>query len=396
MMPRILVRLAALAVCASLGTAAAARAQAPAPTPENRAYAIRAEVLDLAAAGHEAQARVRFDAALAAGDLAASPDIDLAMTAVAVGDDETALAAFARAAGAGPLPPAAALDAAYAAKRRSRDAVALAYFRLGLDAAARGDLALAPAMETGVRRDYADLSRRVGLNGYLGYGEAGVASAVAPFRDARGVTQAGLEGYMRPFGYRNGAPVELFARAFQTLDAPAADPAGGETLQGWIGARWKPFTHQNLVLEASRMVRIGDRARNDWMARAAWSGGTGLDVGGPAGISPMWSAYADAARILDAGQTLAVAEARAGAVIRPRGAGGWLAIPFVGAAAGYDSALAREGSLGVGPGLQLRRWFNAGAYAAPRSYVDVTVQRRVSLAGDRRAGGWFVTLGAAF
>lgn len=383
----------ALAVAAAC---LAASAHAQTPSPESRAYVIRAEVLDLVAAGRKPEARARFDAALAAGELAASPELDLAMTALAVGDDATATDAFDRASGAGRLPPAAALDAAYAAKRQGRDATALADFRLGLDAARDGQIQLAPEAETGLRRDYANLSRRFGLNGYLGYGEAGVANAVTPFRDARGVTQAGLEAYARPFGYRNGAPVELFARAFETLDATDPDPRGGKTAQGWVGARWKPFSDQNVVLEGSRMVRLGRLARNDWMARAAWSGGTSLDVTEPAGVRPMWSAYADVARIVNAHQTLGAAEVHAGTVVRPKAAEGWLAVPFVGAALGYDNTLGREAALGAGPGVQVRRWFNPGAYAAPRSYLDLTVQYRVRLAGDRRAEGWFLTLGASF
>ncbi|MBI1199552.1 MAG: hypothetical protein GC203_16955 [Phenylobacterium sp.] len=390
------IRLGLAAVSAALMATAAAHAQSPAPSAEGRAYAIRAEVLDLVAAGRKAEARTRFDAAMAAGELGPSPALDLAMTALAVGDDDTALAAFARAQKTGSLPPAAALDAAYAAKRRGRDATALADFRLGLDAARDGQIELPPQTEAGLRRDYANLSRRFGVNGYLGYGEAGVANAVTPFRDARGVTQAGLEAYVRPFGYRNGAPVEVFARAFETLDAPAGDPEGGKTRQGWIGARWKPLSDQNVVLEASRMVRLGRLARNDWMARAAWSGGTSLDVAEPPGLQPMWSAYADVARIVDAHQTLAVAETRLGAVLRPHGDRNGLVVPFVGAAAGYDNTLARKGALGAGPGVQIRRWFNASDYAAPRSYLDLTAQYRVRLAGDRRAEGWFVTLGASF
>ncbi|WP_374472177.1 tetratricopeptide repeat protein [Phenylobacterium sp.] len=389
----------AMAAEAAAHPAEAAQAQAAAaelaPTAESRAYMIRGQVMSLVALERRAEARQVFDAALRAGALDASDPMDVAMVAVAVGDDATALAWFARAEAAGGLKGRAALDAAYAAKRLGRDEAAARYFRLGLARARAGEFALAPQAEMEIRRDVAAISRRWGFNGYVGYGGAG---AAAPPTGGRGVAQAGGEAYWRAGGYRSGRTVEVFARAFETVASDRGDPTGGETLQGWLGVRHKPFESQNLVFEASRMIRLGRLSRDDWMLRAAYSAGEGLDLRLDEASWPMWSAYVDMAHLLDAGQTLGAGELRLGRSLRLSGGadGGLVLSPFLGAAAGYDDSLERPLALGWGPGLAGRYWMGGTPDQAPRSYVEMALQFRWRITGDDRADGLFATFNLAY
>jgi hypothetical protein len=108
---------------------------------------------------------------------------------------------------------------------------------------------------------------------------------------------------------------------------------------------------------------------------------------------PMRHVYADAARLIRRRETFAVVDARAGRAYRI-GTSRLMAAPFLGAYATYDSARAHPSAVGVGPGIWLRQWFRGSAEAAPRSAVDLTLQYRVRLGGDRRASGLFLTFSA--
>jgi hypothetical protein len=392
----------AMAADAAGKPAEAAPAQAAAaelaPTPESRAYMLRGEVMSLVALERRDAARRVFDAGLAGGALKASPPMDLAMVAVAVGDDETALASFREAEAQGALQGRAALDAAYAAKRLGRDEDAVRYFRLGLARARAGEFTLAPQAELDLRRDVATISRRWGFNGYVGYGGAGAAAAAPPAGGGQGVTQAGGEVYWRAGGYRRGRTLEVFGRAFETVASERGDATGGQTLQGWLGVRHKPFESQNLVLEGSRMIALGRQARDDWMLRGAYSAGDGLDLRLDRRSWPMWSAYVDAAHIVDAGQTLGAGEVRLGRSFRV-GAdadGGLVLSPFLGAGGGYDDGLDRPLALGWGPGLAGRYWTGGTLDQAPRSYVEMALQYRWRITGDERADGLFATFNLAY
>jgi len=373
-----------------------AQAAALAATPEDKAFMLRSRIVALTRLGQRAEARQAFDEAYRSGALAPSDPVDLGMIALSVGDDRTAQALFDKAPDSPKLAGRAALDAAYSAKRVRRDEAAVRYFGRGLDAVASGDLSLDPTTAYAIRRDVADISRVWGANGLVSYGAAGVAAGGAPLSGGRGVTQAGGEVYTRLGGYRNGAPVEAFARVFETVAAETGDPTGAQTAQGWVGLRWKPFRQANLVLEGSRMIKLGERARDDWMVRAAYSAGHGMDIDPVRRSWPMWNLYGDVARIVDYGQTLGVVDARAGWAVRAGDSEGWIVAPFVGINYAYDSSFARESALGAGPGVVVRRWFRGDSHAAPRSYVEASVQYRARLDGDRRAEGVFATFSIAY
>lgn len=369
-----------------------------APTPRDRAFALRALIQAMVRHGDRAKAKALFEAELRDGAFGSDDPVDLGLTAVSVGDDRAAQDLFARDPSSARLAGRTALDAAYSAKRAGQDAAAVRYFERGLDSVAAGRLSLDPETTYAIRRDVAEISRVWGASGLVSYGTGGVtAPSGALGASGRSVTQAGGEVYRRLGGYRNGAPVEAFARVFETLAAETGDRTGSATAQGWAGLRWKPLRQTNLVLETSRMFKLGSRARDDWMVRAAYSAGQGLDLGPQVRSRPMWNLYGDVARIVDNRQTLGVVDARLGWARRVgTGDDGLVVAPFVGVNFAYDSGFARESATGAGPGVTVRRWFRSTTYAAPRSYVEATVQARARVAGDRRAEGVFASLAIAY
>ena len=80
------------------------------------------------------------------------------------------------------------------------------------------------------------------------------------------------------------------------------------------------------------------------------------------------------------------------AVRSQAGLGGLLAIvtPFVAVRGSYDSLLADETAVGAGPGVSWRHWFREGQYAAPASYIDLSVGYQFGLSGGDRAEGVFL------
>lgn len=393
-------RAVALSEAGDLAAASPAYEQAAAlaPTPRDRALMLQARIQSMVQLGQKVQARELFERELASGAFAPVDPVDVGLTAISVGDDKSAQAQFQRDPSSPKLTGAPALDAAYSAKRDQKDAAAIRYFQRGLDSAAAGDLTLSPDVAYAIRRDVADISRVWGFNGLVSYGMGGVAAGGgAPISGGRGVTQAGGEAYARLGGYRNGASVEVFARVFGTVAAENGDQTGPQTTQGWLGLRWKPFRQSNLVLEGSRMIKLGSQARDDWMVRAAYSAGQGMDLPPQTRSRPMWNLYGDVSRILDHRQTLAVVDARAGWAYRfGSGDNALVLAPFVGVNYAHDSSFADQDATGAGPGLALRRWFGATPYKASPSYVEATVQARARLSGDRRAEGVFATFAVVY
>lgn len=349
-----------------------------APEAGARAYAARAEVQALLQAGRRDEAARAFDAAWTSGALPGDDPANAAMLAVALGDDARAMDAFNQAEARAPLTGATALDAAYAAKRAGRDADAVRWFRQGLSSLPTTDH-LSPQQRHEIGREIETLERRGGFNAAVEYGQASTLTSGGGGED---VVQAGAEAYWRVGGYRNGRPLDVFVRAYGTLDAPAGYATGGDSVQGWVGARWKPFGATNLVLEASRMFAIGDAARDDTMLRAAWSAEAGGDLRYDADSWSSWRIYADVARLIEAEQTLAVLEGQAGRTWRA-GARDLVSLGL-GATVWHDGALMSDKTaVGAGPRIGWRRWFNAREGAAPGSYVDFSLGYDFEVSGER-------------
>ena len=373
------------AAAAAFGAAGAA-----APSTDTRAYATRARVLALIESEDVDQARFEYLAALRAGTLEGSSPMDMAVLAVAVGEDAVAQPFYAEADTAGLLYGRTALDAGYSARRAQEDRDAIAYFSRGIDDAATGTPALTPQALFDIRRDVANLDRTWGASGSISYGASSASSGIPTSPGARDSLQAGVEVYRRVGGYRAGAPIDVFARVFETVEADTG-ATGAESRQGWIGTRWKPLADTNLVLEGSRMVKLGDAARNDWMVRALYSVEQGTDMTIDRRSWPIWRLYADTSGVVDDQQTFGVVDARAGRSFALSADNRTIVSVFGGIGLNYDSALDNAEAVGAGPGGSLRRWFRQTKYAAPRSFVDLTLEYRFRLAGDERAEGLFAT-----
>jgi len=202
--------------------------------------------------------------------------------------------------------------------------------------------------------------------------------------------QAGVEAYWRPFGYRNGRYVEVFARGFETLYNQAGGATGSGSLQSALGLRWKPLSQHNAVLSLSRVITR--EAQNDWLAQAAYSQdhGTDLRVDAPSWWTTRISA--EIGRYTQNPQTYGLASVQAGRSYRVASTEGkTVMFPHAVAAAEYNSTYAERLSMGAGPGVSLRYWFREDKYSAPRSYVDFSLQYRAHVSGDNRAKGVFLT-----
>ncbi|MFC5495961.1 tetratricopeptide repeat protein [Caenimonas terrae] len=352
-----------------------------------------AEVGALADLGRKSEARNRFAQYQADGQLRGTSDLDLAYLAARVGDDESARALFASADAAGKLPDSALQDSAYSSLRAGKDGEAVNYFKRTIDAADSLKLKLEPQMLFDTRRAVADITREGGIIASLMYRGGGtVVSGFGATRNEVGnrSAQVGVEAYWRPFGYQNGRYVELFARGFETLYSQAGGATGGDSLQTALGVRWKPLSTQNLVLSLSRVFSKG--ADDDWLAQAGYSLDLGTDL--RVDVDNWWTTRvaAEAGHYFQAKQDYGLASVMVGKSYRLSGDGKTVAYPHAVVAAEYNSLLPSDKlSVAAGPGVSLRRWFREDKYAAPRSYIDFSLDYRFRLAGDERAKGLFFT-----
>lgn len=384
-----------------------ALAAARAENAADRAQMYAAEIGLLTDLGRTAEAGERFIAAYDAGSLTLLPARDLAYLASRLREDQTALNLYLKAQQAGELPGAGLLDAAYTAKRLAHNATAIDLLKAAIDSGMAGTFALTPQRLFEVRREVADLTRSWGVFTTLGYGPVGTMSSPTlstPVTSGGGsVLQAGTEVYWRPpiIGYRNGRTFELFGRVFETLayngSQGSGAATGAPTVQGVLGARWKPFSDHNLVFEGGRLIKIGNQSRNDWLLRAAFSTGQGIDLRMDHPSWWMWNLYGEIVLYPVMPETVANFELRLGRSFRNTGVIDRLVItPFCALGGAYDSLLGTPSALGAGPGLNLRFWFREDNYRAPMSYLDFSMQYRLKLAGDRRAEGVYASFTLAF
>lgn len=363
--------------------------------PDARLLMAKGRIYALVSLDRKVDALAAISVLAQAGALPGKDAVELAYIAVMAHDDALAERLFEHAYRQHQLSGAAALDAGFTARRARHEAQALAYFRTGLATLPPPPTPADAQTRFQIEREVAELSRRWGAYASIFYDNTSSIAAALP-QSGRGNVQAGFEAYYRPLGYNAGRPIELFVRGFETLSSRRGDPIGADTLQGWAGARVKPFAGQNLVLEASRMFKVGRVARDDWMLRAGYSASTGLDIRQDRSSWPMGQIYADAAQLLDAKETFLSLEGRAGQSFRVGARGRTIIAPFIGLTVAYDSAQATPTAVGIGPGLWLRPWFRAENHGAPASYVDLVVQYRTRIGGDRRAEGFQATVSVSY
>lgn len=373
-----------------LGDAAGANTDAQAAMASGQLSASTEAAL-LADLGRPREARERLASAPASAQTP-SANLEMAYLSTRIGDANAAREAFARADAAGGLPPSSLLDAGYAAMQSKKDDEAINYFKRAIDAVNGLQLKMEPQMVYDTRRTISDISRKWGvLASITSRNGAGVLpgfGAVGGTGDRR-ITQAGAEVYYRPWGYRNGEFVELFARGFTTLDDQGGGSTGGDSFQGGVGVRWKPITSQNLVFSVSRV--FGPQVNDDWLAQIGYSWDKGNDL--RVDTTSWWTTrfYAEVGRYLEAGDNYGVASLMLGKSFLVGNDGRTVLYPhgFIGVEYNSNDPVAKT-TAGAGPGVSLRRWFREDVYHAPRSYWDLTLQYRARITGDDRMNGFFV------
>lgn len=354
-----------------------------APDPEQRAYLARAHVQTLVQSGRRDEGRSALRNAHESGILPGAAPLDFAYAAVSAGDDRLAVQGFITADRQTPLNGAQALDAAYAARRAGQDRAAAEWLEHGARTLPAEQLT--PQRRHEIGRELQSLEHRVGGSLSVLTGPASSSTALLS-ADGETVTQAGGEVWTRLGGDNNGRPVQAFARAYQTLDADTG-PVGGESTQAWVGVRWKPFTETNLVVEASRMIALGDDARDDTMLRAAWSGDIGGDLRFDRDSWPSAHLYVDAARLLEGKQNFAVVDGLIGWTWVVSQSRRDLVSAGVGVRMDYDSARVEEATLAAGPRVAWRHWMGGDDLRAPGRYLDVSVGYYAPIGDSARSEG---------
>ena len=308
-------------------------------------------------------------------------------------DDRAALAAFQRGFATGQGNWSHYADAAYAAKRLGDNPTAIKLFHDSLDHAdadakgdsgGNGDDRLPADRRFGYRREIEQMQRTWGmvLSGAYQTSAFGLPNTVS-------MAQAGAEVYWQPpgIGYRDGSVFQVFARGYDSV-YDRSGTTGLPTAQGSVGARYKPIKDLNLVFTAERLFRIGHLTTNDTLLRIGFSTDQGIDLQVTKPRWQTWQVYGEAAYFVNQGRLIISSEARYGHTWRVESISDHLTVyPHIVLAGDHDNKADHQLALGVGPGINFRYWFRESQYAAPASWLDLTVQYRLPLTHADRAKG---------
>ncbi len=184
-----------------------------------------------------------------------------------------------------------------------------------------------------------------------------------------------------PLGFRNGEIFQVFVRAFwgHENDSLLIDR---DTIQGGVGARWKPFEEKTFFLSGERLFRIGDESRNDWLLRASYSWDTGFDIEPVRDDWPFAQVFADIAYIPGSDWVLFLTtEGKYGhsfkygeqTVITPH---------MVAGAFNTTDDINNDTTFEFGPGISVKYWFDDTKYEAYRSSAEAIIQYRGAVDDD--------------
>ena len=280
-------------------------------------------------------------------------------------------------------------DAGYAAKRLGENDEAVKMFEASLDADDH-EHEFDEQRRFGYRREVQQLERTWGFVVSLPY----QVSAFS-YQGTVSVLQPGIEAYWQPpkIGFQNGRILQFFVRGYGTAYDGSGNVTGAPTIQGSIGARYKPLADQNLVLSAERLVRLGSQSQNDWLARLGYSSEAGNDLRVTEPSWRAWQVYAEADYFLHQGRYILYSQLRYGHTWALPSISDHLTVyPHVAFIFDYDSKEQHQTAMSLGPGVQFRFWFRENRYSAPASYADLTVQYHVPLTSAARARGLAVQL----
>lgn len=352
------------------------------------------DVLDNAGASSEAQEQAR--AVVRDGLLAALPPVPAAYIAERAGASDVALREFKRADASGKLPAGTLADAGFAAVAANRDVDAARFFERALDMNAtsksRTDANLTAQQLDDMRGAHSEATRKWGFEVSLDYRGAGMQPGFGstPSPGIANNWQAGVEAYWRPFGSLGERMFELYARGYESFGVKDSGASGASSIEAALGARAKPFAKLDAVVAFEHIFALGSRAQSDWLARLAYSGGVGTER--RTDVPAWWTTevYAETGHYLQRGSTYATANVRAGRTYRmDRVSPRWTVFPYAVVGADYDSSINGNVPIGAGIGVSTRYAFRDSPYDTLRSYVDLSLQYRLRVAGDDRARGVF-------
>lgn len=275
-------------------------------------------------------------------------------------------------------------DAGYAAKRIGDNDQAVKLFEASMDADDH-EHTFDDQRRFGYRREVQQLERTWGVVVSLPY----QVSAFS-YQGTVSVLQPGIEAYWQPpkIGFQNGRIFQLFVRGYGTAYDGSGNVTGLPTLQGSVGARYKPLVDQNLVLSAERLVRLGSLSQNDWLARLGYSSEAGNDLRVTEPSWRAWQVYAEADYFVHQGRYILYSQLRYGHTWAVTQISDHLTVyPHIALIFDHDSKDQHQTALSVGPGVQFRFWFRESRYSAPASWADLTVQYHIPLTSAARARG---------
>jgi len=361
---------------AEAGAAFASAAETAGDETERRAA--RKGLAQSAAALGDAPTARALVTDLAAEGTACDPD--LIYLSMRIGDDRAALDMAEGAACVDRISAGLHLDLAYAAKRLSSDAEAVDHFSRGIDGR-RGEPGFDAASEFALRREVDSLEREFGT-------AASLTSRLGRSREGGGDSaQFIVESHWQPrLGLPSGTWVQVYGRLTDSgpgLGAVSAD----DSLEGALGVRLKPLADVSLVVAAEKHFALESQAVDDWLLRAGWSGGFGLDLRPGEDDWTFERHYVEVGRYLRQDRWLAGGEASGG--LTAALTDGMTGSLYIGGAFGYDGAETRPFSAAVGPGLALSFRFRETAHRAPASEAGVDVGYRLSVTPSDRVGGFY-------
>ncbi|WP_339865390.1 NfrA family protein [Paremcibacter congregatus] len=283
------------------------------------------------------------------------------------------------------------LQSAYAAKKLGRNTEAIHGFRRAIE------LSSPQPAPFPLRREVEQLQNRFDVEGYWIYRDE---SNARPQNIGADLTQSltGIEVSYQPpgIGYRNGRRFQVYGRLLAGMVQDSLR-LNDKSYQAGLGLRYKPLARHNLVLSAERLIKVGDFARHDWMLRVGYSRDHGTDYREDISRWLSYSLYFDAALIRPADPDMFLT-AQADGGYNMRLGPGLVLRPRLLALATWQKDRYRTASLiEAGPGASLRFYFNDTPYQAYRSYVTLTAEYRIKIAGNSIGGsGPVIGIGAHF
>lgn len=268
----------------------------------------------------------------------------------------------------------------YLEKQAGRLGRAAHHFRAAIDAADR-DGEADPARRLLVRREVRAAERRLfGGVTILSRADSDTGSLVLGERilsRSQGTADINVK---LPLPLGRGRWLAAFGRMLWALDE-SRPTLIDRSAQGGAGLKLKPFAGQSAIIAVERLLSVGDFARDDWLARAAWSTGAGFEAPPVGADWPVWSLYGDVAVIgLDETDLLAQVQGRAGWAFRAGPA--YLTPHILMNGLLQDADAGTETLLEAGPGLALTLPLKGDRYRASAVSLELAAHYRIELAGN--------------